>query len=80
MIEKDPDAVVCTHSSTGSPGADLLGRLASSATWGATTAVRRGDVVIMDDDILTLPGPRMVDGLEQLAALVAKVAAREPAE
>lgn len=36
--------------------------------WAGTTAVRRGNVIVVDDDLTHRPGPRMIAGLEQVAS------------
>lgn len=57
----------------------LLGDAAWGATpesvaarpgWNALTAVQQGKVFPFDDNLVSRPGPRLVDGLEQLARLL----------
>lgn len=38
--------------------------------WEALSAVQNGQVYAFDDNLVSRPGPRLVDGLEQLAALL----------
>jgi ABC-type Fe3+-hydroxamate transport system substrate-binding protein len=38
------------------------------------SAVRRGRVFLVDDRLLHRPGPRLVDGLEAIARIVAEFA------
>ena len=57
----------------------LLGDAAYGATpdavktrpgWGALDAVKNGNVIAIDDNIFSRPGPRLVDGLELLAKIL----------
>ena len=44
--------------------------VAERAGWDALTAVQEGRVYAFDDDLVSRPGPRLVDGLEALAKLI----------
>jgi iron complex transport system substrate-binding protein len=44
--------------------------IAQRPGWENLSAVKNGQVVAFDDDLVSRPGPRMVDGLEQLAKLL----------
>jgi iron complex transport system substrate-binding protein len=44
--------------------------VATRQGWYALSAVRDGKVVPFDDDLVSRPGPRLVDGLEALAKLI----------
>ena len=57
----------------------LLGDAAYGATpdvvkarpgWGSLSAVKNGDVIAVDDNIFSRPGPRLIDGLELLAKIL----------
>lgn len=48
--------------------ARALIRFRADRRWRYITAVKTGRVVVLDDDTLTLPGPRLIDGLEAMAA------------
>ncbi len=61
------------------PDVILLGDAAYSVTpqmvvarpgWSAITAVKNGRVEVFDDDFVSRPGPRMVEGLEMLARIL----------
>jgi iron complex transport system substrate-binding protein len=78
MLEKNPEVILVPRSvrmgtEDGGPGATVR-MLQASRAWAQTTAVKRGAIVEIDDDLLTLPGPRIVDGLEQMAEAVGKAA------
>jgi iron complex transport system substrate-binding protein len=44
--------------------------LAVHAIWGQVTAVKQGQVVTIDDDLVSLYGPRVVQGLEEMARII----------
>jgi iron complex transport system substrate-binding protein len=77
MVEKDPEVIVCPSGHINGQemsSAKILADLRKSTAWSGSTAVKGGHVLAIDDDLLTLPGPRIVDGLEQIAALVRQAA------
>ncbi len=74
MVENDPEVIVGTPSMGDYSEEGFLEFLSGLDGWDATTAVREGNAIMVADDILTLPGPRMVDGLEELAAIINDVA------
>jgi iron complex transport system substrate-binding protein len=76
IIAEDPDLVflACTK---------YCGQTAASVAarpgWGAMSAVTRGGVIEMDDDIASRWGPRVVDYLRAVADAVGAVASPQPA-
>ncbi len=60
VVARAPDVIVF-------PG-DAHGVPTVPSSLSATPAVRTGRIVRIDGDLMTRPGPRLVDGLEQLAA------------
>ena len=61
------------------PSFILLGDAAYGATpdavkarpgWGSLSAVKNGNVIAVDDNLFSRPGPRLVDGLELLAKIL----------
>jgi len=40
--------------------------------------VKEGRVYVMDEDLITIPGPRLVEGLEQMAEFLHPSSATEP--
>lgn len=77
VLEKDPEVIVVPRGPMGednsrqeSPAAVLR----KSGLWAGTTAVKTHAIVEVEDDLLTLPGPRVVEGLEQIAAAVQRAA------
>jgi iron complex transport system substrate-binding protein len=45
-------------------------RLAKRPAWAGIDAVRQGRIITLDEDMISRPGPRLFDGLEQLADLL----------
>jgi iron complex transport system substrate-binding protein len=45
----------------------VLAELRADPRWRRVTAVRTGRVAMLDEDEITIPGPRMIDGLESMA-------------
>lgn len=62
VIERNPQVIVSTHSGHR--------RILSRRGWNDVAAVRSGRVVSIDPALLSRPGPRIVDGLSQLAKLL----------
>lgn len=48
----------------------IVQQLRSDSRWDTVTAVREGRVAIIDDNLLSVPGPRMAEALERVAAAV----------
>ncbi len=66
LIGEGPDVYLATPESAKSPEA-----IASRPGFDGIPAVAAGRIVLVDGDLVTRPGPRVVDGLEQLAAALA---------
>ncbi|MDQ3023187.1 MAG: helical backbone metal receptor [bacterium] len=45
---------------------DILASLAKDPVWSKLPAVKKGQIVVIDADVLLRPGPRILDALEQL--------------
>ncbi len=66
LVVEDPDVVVTAHRSTEASAATRPG-------WSSLRAVRTGRLLrVPDPDLLARPGPRVVDGVEWLAAQLRK--------
>lgn len=60
--------VLNTHGKQGAlTTAKALAILRAKPQWRAVAAVKNGRVAVLDDDAMTLPGPRLVEGLEATA-------------
>jgi iron complex transport system substrate-binding protein len=63
VLRQNPDYLVLAHS----PALEQrLKALRTSPTWGRLEALREGRVIVLDEAVLR-PGPRIVDAIEQLA-------------
>lgn len=67
LIQEDPDIILLGDALWGGVTPEAV---AARAGWDALTAVKEGKVYPFDDNLVSRPGPRMVDGLEQLAKLL----------
>lgn len=63
VIAADPEVIITSQR-------DWADKLLSGEleAWANTTAVKRGNVIVVDDDLTSRPGPRMIYGLEQVAS------------
>nr|MDA8218748.1 ABC transporter substrate-binding protein [Dehalococcoidales bacterium] len=66
IVKKDPEIVVLGDSKYGV----TVEQVKQRAGWGAVTALQKDAVYPIDDDLISRPGPRVVDGLEALAKLI----------
>lgn len=67
VIAQDPEIIVYTVGYMTTTTAD---EISSRPGWDVITAVSEGSIYSMDDNLLSRYGPRIVDGLEDLAALL----------
>lgn len=70
VIERNPDIIITTLSPlTGieDPVEEIVGR----ANWSEINAVKNGRVYMLDSDMLSRPGPRLVDAAQTLAKIMA---------
>jgi iron complex transport system substrate-binding protein len=64
VIAQNPDIVVYTTTSTSKEA------IAARSGWGNVTAVQQDKIHSIPDDLISRYGPRIVDGLEELAAII----------
>jgi iron complex transport system substrate-binding protein len=62
LIAADPQVYLATKGSSSDPSA-----ITSRAGFNKLTAVKNGRIVILDDNLVSRPGPRFVLGLKQIA-------------
>lgn len=62
VIQKDPQAIVTTMAES----AEAL-RAKKRPGWEKVSAVREGRILLLDPDLITRPGPRLAEGIEQMA-------------
>ena len=65
LLKDDPDVYIATTGSMASPG-----KIARRPGYDGLKAVQDGRVYVIDDNLLVRPGPRLIDGLEQLAQMI----------
>jgi len=65
LIEADPAVYVAVKGAQSDPGA-----IAERPGYDQMTAVTNGAVYVIDDNLVTRPGPRLVLGLQQLAQMI----------
>jgi iron complex transport system substrate-binding protein len=65
LFKDNPDVYVATTGSKASPV-----QIAKRSGYSGLKAVKDGRVYVIDDNLLVRPGPRLVDGLEQLAQMI----------
>jgi iron complex transport system substrate-binding protein len=66
IIESDPEIILLGDATWGGVTPEMV---AARGGWDALTAIQNGNVFPFDDNLVSRPGPRLVDGLEQLAKL-----------
>jgi cobalamin transport system substrate-binding protein len=66
LLAKNPDLIILGDSNYGMDAKQVASRVG----WNGLKAVQDGHVYPFDDDLVSRPGPRLVDGLEQLAKLI----------
>ncbi len=77
VVAADPQLIVFadTHGAdSSSTSADTLTQLRATPGWRGVAAVLTGQVYTISDDLITIPGPRLIEGLEQISQLVHEAA------
>jgi iron complex transport system substrate-binding protein len=67
LVAADPDIIVLGSYTYGGQTPEIV---AARDGWGSLSAVKNDKVFTFDDNLLSRPGPRIVDGLEALATLI----------
>jgi len=66
-VQKNPDIIVYT---TGTFMTNNESEILLRPGWNVTNAVKNSNVIGIDDNLISRYGPRIIDGLEQLAAII----------
>jgi len=66
IVLQDPDVIVLGDTLYGV----TIESIAERAGWGDLTAVKEGKIFAFDDNLASRPGPRLVDGLEELLKIL----------
>lgn len=69
VLARGADVIICVEHAGGG-GGSVPGRLKMRPGWDKLKAVQAGKVFAVDADLLTRPGPRLVDGLEAIEKLL----------
>ncbi len=67
LLARQPDLIVLGDSLYGGVTAEMV---KARAGWDALNAVKEGKIFAFDDNLVSRPGPRLVDGLEAMAKLL----------
>ncbi|MGE5071870.1 MAG: ABC transporter substrate-binding protein [Anaerolineae bacterium] len=67
LLAEQPDYIVLGDNTYGGVTPE---QVKARAGWDALTAVQKGRIYIFDDNTVSRPGPRLVDGLEAMAKLL----------
>jgi iron complex transport system substrate-binding protein len=67
LVAQDPDVIILGSATYGGQTPELV---AQRTGWETISAVQNGAVYTFDDNLVSRPGPRVVDGLEELARLI----------
>jgi iron complex transport system substrate-binding protein len=67
LVAQNPDIIILGSATFGGQTPELV---AARPGWGDIKAVKDNAVYTFDDNLVSRPGPRVVDGLEQLAKLI----------
>ena len=66
ILAANPDVIILGDSAYGV----TVESIAARPGWEITHAVQNNQVFPFDDDLMSLPGPRLVDGLEAIAKII----------
>jgi iron complex transport system substrate-binding protein len=66
IVEQNPDVIILSYDFVEDPVGDVLNRDA----WQDTEAVKNEEVIQIDTDIISRPGPRLTEGAETLAKAI----------
>ncbi len=66
LVKQNPDIIVLGDSAYGI----TIESVGQRAGWNAIAAVKNNAIYVFDDNLASRPGPRLIDGLEQLAKLI----------
>ncbi len=67
LLARQPDIILLGDSLYGGINAEMV---KARAGWDALNAVKQGKIFAFDDNLVSRPGPRLVDGLEAMAKLL----------
>lgn len=68
IIEKDPDVIVAVNSTK-----DPVMEMTEKGSWTDISAVKNDEIHFVDDDVVSRPGPRVVEAQKELANITANL-------
>ena len=69
IVSSDPEVIIIQTMTGGIPTVSKE-ELETSPAWGEMTAVKQGKICFINGDLVSRPGPRIVQGLEELAKII----------
>jgi len=69
IVASDPDIIIVQTMMGGVPTVSKE-TLEAHPVWGEMTAVKQGNIAFINGDLVSRPGPRIVDGVEEMAKIV----------
>jgi iron complex transport system substrate-binding protein len=79
MIALDPDIIIFAKAQgAGVDTSGIISRMKSDAAWKNVSAIRANHIYAVDDDLVTIPGPRLVDGLAEVVRIIGEAPAASP--
>ncbi|HLZ09089.1 MAG TPA: ABC transporter substrate-binding protein, partial [Chloroflexota bacterium] len=69
IVSRNPDVIILADTTSPS-NAQTPAMVKARPGWSGISAVKNNRIQILDDALLTRPGPRLIDGLEQMARLL----------
>jgi len=69
IVSSDPDIIIIQTMAGGIPTVSKE-VLEENPTWREMTAVKQGRILLVDGDLVSRPGPRIVQGLEEMAEII----------
>jgi len=69
IVSSDPEVIIIQTMTGGVPTISKE-ELEGHPVWGEMTAVKQGKICFIDGDLVSRPGPRIVQGLEEMAKII----------
>ncbi len=70
LVAKDPEVIILADAATYGQGKESPSSVKQRPSWGGISAVKSNRVYEIDANLVSRPGPRIVEGLERLAKML----------
>jgi iron complex transport system substrate-binding protein len=71
MIALDPQIIIFAKmQGAGVDTAQIIAGMRNDAAWKSVAAIKSSRIYAVDDDLVTIPGPRLVDGTEKVVGVI----------